>query len=96
MLLSKHMENEIKTPDTTSDNIAKLPATKADTLHTIAKLALAVFIISLCLLALLGIVNIWGGFSSDIFAKLEGTLGILTGATFFLNIGIRLFAGRKK
>lgn len=95
------MENE-----TNNQNLAPNPNyptepinPREDPLQKLAKYTLIVFVASLILLAVLGIIDIWGNFSSgssDVFPKLEGTLGILTAASFLLSIGLRIFRVRKK
>jgi hypothetical protein len=92
------MENETNNQNTNLNATLTMTA-KNDPLRKVAKITLVVFIASITLLALFGIIDVWGGFSNDsndIFAKLEGTLGILTGASFFLSIGLRIFTGKKK
>jgi hypothetical protein len=74
-------------------------ATKDDPIRKMAKISLIVFIVSLVLLAIFDIFDIWGIFgndSGDIFGKIESSFGILTGASFLLNLGLRIFTVKKK
>jgi uncharacterized membrane protein YcjF (UPF0283 family) len=95
---NEHNDTE-KSDNITDKSTTKPVVNKTDVLHTIVKISLIVFILSICLLAIFWIIDIWGGFSSDsndIFSKLEGTLGVLTGVSLLLSIVARAFATKKK
>ncbi|MGH7233880.1 MAG: hypothetical protein ACREF7_00325 [Candidatus Saccharimonadales bacterium] len=71
--------------------------TTKDILSMTSKITMITFSVTIILLALFGVIDIWH--TSSLFGtytKFEGTLGVLAFSSFWLNLGIRIYLGIKK
>lgn len=83
--------------DQTAPKIAKSMDSRKSSLQQVAKITMIIFVVTLSLLALFGVIDIWHPSSIlGVYTKFEGTLGILAFSSFTLNLGLRIYMGIKK